>query len=114
MIVLHGQIMVAGKPQRQVDTGIRTTSLRLQRRQEPSIEWQEEFVVVYFGVWWEMLIEKLSQRNAKLLKTSFLYYTSEDHTAALNRKLMFMGGKGIAILNKVIVEMKYEAMCGQF
>lgn len=69
--------------------------------------------MVYFGVWWEMLIEKLSQRNAKLLKTSFLYYTSEDHTAALNRKLMFMGGKGIAILNKVIVEMKYEAMCGQ-
>lgn len=29
-------------------------------------------------------------------------------------KLMFMGGKSIALLNKVSVEMKCEAMRGQF
>lgn len=47
--------------------------------------------MVYFGVWLEILIEQLSQRDAKLLQTSFLYYTSEDHTAAVTRKLMFNG-----------------------
>lgn len=57
MLGLHGQVMVAGQPQRQVDTGIRKTSLRLQRRQEPSVERQEEFVVVDFGVWLEILME---------------------------------------------------------
>lgn len=89
MIVLHGQVMVAGQPQGQVDTGVRKSSLRLQRRQEPSIEGQQEFVVVHFGVCLEMLIGRLSQSDAKPLKTSFLYYTSEEHTAAVDRKLMF-------------------------
>lgn len=112
MIVLHGQIMVAGKPQRQVDTGIRTTSLRLQRRQEPSIERQEEFVVVYFGVWWEILIEVISE-GCQTFKNFFLVLHKRGPHCS-KQKVDVYGWKKYCNINKVNVEMKYEAMCGQF
>lgn len=49
--------------------------------------------MVYFGVWWEMLIEKLSQRNAKLLKNVFLVLHKRGPHCSIKQKVDVYGWK---------------------